>query len=92
MLTLDGELVKALFQACIYSSTEDNVVIDDAARRIRKVLFLNDQTFNGDVSRQCHIESVPNILIRLVSLILNRGNYNDEEPSDIATNLAVLIR
>ena len=34
-LTLDGEVGKALFRACLHSAIDDNTIIRDAARRIR---------------------------------------------------------
>ena len=49
VLRLDGELGKALFQACIYSTVDGVLVTADAARRIRKVLFCDNKTFDGDI-------------------------------------------
>ena len=46
VLTLDGEIGKALFQASLYSSKDDFTVIADAARRIRKTLFLRCKTLS----------------------------------------------
>ena len=46
MITLDGEQGKTSFQVYLYSNVDDSVVITDAARRIRKVQFLDIQTFD----------------------------------------------
>ena len=53
VLTLDVELGKALFQACIHSTVDDVLVIADAARRTRKVLFCDNKTFDDDISLEC---------------------------------------
>lgn len=78
VLTLDGELGMALFQACIHSTVDDVLVIADATRRIRKVLSIENQIFDGDSSLECQESSVPKILIRLVSMILEGGKPDRE--------------
>ena len=45
----------------------------DAARRVRKVIFCDNQTFDVDTSFESQASSVPNILIRLISMILEGG-------------------
>ena len=95
MITLDGELGKALFQACLNSNVDDSAVITDAARRIRKVLFLDKQTFDGDLSRNIHNLSVPPHILHLVSMILEGGTVNrdlSESQQRIATNISELLR
>ena len=76
MITLDGELGKALFQACLYSNVGDSAVITDATRRIRKDLFLDKQIFDSDLSRNGHNLSVPPLLLHLMSMILESGTVN----------------
>ena len=95
VLTLDGELGKAVFQACTHSSTDDIIVIADAAKRIRKVLFCQDKRFDGDTSVECQESSVPPILLRLVSMILEGGKPNrelSEGQRKIACNIAQIIK
>ena len=95
VLTLDGELGKAIFQTCMHSSFNDVLVMADAARRIRKVLFCNNQTFNGDTSYESQASSVPNILIRLISMILEGGKTDRELNSSqtrIACNISQIIK
>ena len=58
---LFGELGKAVFQACMHSSTDDVLVMADA-----------------DTSLECQEFSVPTILVRLVSMILEGGKPNRE--------------
>ena len=70
VLTLDGELDKAVFKACMHSSTDDVLLMGGAAKRIRRVLFSESQIFDGDSSLECQEASAPAILIRLVSMIL----------------------
>ena len=95
VLTLDGELGKAIFQAYIHSSFDDVLVMADVARRIRKVLFCDIQTFNSDTSFESQASSLPNILIRLISMILEGGKTDRELNSSqtrIACNIAQIIK
>ena len=78
VLTLDGDVGKALFQVCIHSTVDDVLVIADAARGIKKVLFCHNKTFDGDISSECQESSVPTLLIRLISLILVGGKPEKE--------------
>ena len=94
-MTLDGELGKALFQACIHSTVDDVLVIACAARRIRKVSFCDNKTFDGDISLECQESSVPTLLIRLISLILVGGKPEKvltSSQSKIACNISQIIK
>ena len=92
---MGGELGKAVFQACMHSSTDDVLVMANAAKRIRRVLFSESQIFDGDTSLECHESSVPTILVRLVSMILEGGKPNrelNESHRRIACNIAQIIQ
>ena len=92
---LFGELGKAVFQACMHSSTDDVLVMANAANRIRRVLFCESQIFDGDTSLECQESSVPTIIVRLVSMILEGGKPNtelNESQRRIACNIAQIIQ
>ena len=50
VLTLDGEMGRAIFEACQYSSQDDGFILAKATKIIRKDLFEKDVSFNGDLS------------------------------------------
>ena len=79
----------------MHSSTDDVLVMADAAKRIRRVLFCENQIFDGDTSLECQESSVPTILVRLVSMILEGGKPNrelNESQRRIACNIAQIIQ
>ena len=95
VLTPDGELGKALFQVSTQSSIDDIQVMSNAAKRIRKVLFLDKQTFNGDTSFEYQENMIPDILVQLISMIIDGGKPNrnlNEKQKKIALNIAELIK
>ena len=49
-ITVDGEMRRAVFEACQLSSQDDGFILARAAKIIRKVLFENDLLFDGDLS------------------------------------------
>ena len=53
----------------MHSSTDDVLVMVDAANRIGRVVFCESQIFNGDTSLECQESSIPTILVRLISMI-----------------------
>ena len=79
----------------MHSSTDDVLVMADAAKRIRRVLFCESQIFDGDTSLECQESSVPTILVRLVSMLLEGGKPNrelNESQRRIACNIAQIIQ
>ena len=54
-------LGKSIFQACMHSAVDNVLIMADVARRVREVIFCNNQTFNGDISFESQASSVPNI-------------------------------
>ena len=79
----------------MHSSADGVLVMADAAKRIRRVLFCESQIFDGDTSLECQESSVPTILVRLVSMILEGGKQNrelNESQRRIACNIAQIIQ
>ena len=70
VLTLDGELGKEVFQACMHSSPDDVLIMADAANIIRRDKFCESQIFDGNTSLECQESSVPTIFVRLVGMTL----------------------
>ena len=93
-LTLDGEVGRALFQACLHSAIDDNTIIRDAARRIRNLLTNGDaETFDGDLSRERHNSTVPKLLVHFLTMVMDGYSpESEEEFRHIPTNIAELIR
>ena len=94
-LTLNDDLGRALYSACSWSSEEIDSVLSKTAKIIRKKLFECDEVFNGDLSLEKQITSVPGVLVKLVSLILEGGSPNQdisENLEKISTNIGQLIR
>lgn len=60
------------------------------------MLFLDEEIFDGDLTRQRHEQSVPKLLFRLISMILQgnemEGNQATDPQKKIAINLSELIR
>ena len=73
LLTLDGQMGRALFEACRSSNHEDGMVIAKAASIVRRDMFIRDEIFDGDLSRHRQTLSVSSTLLQLVSLILEGG-------------------
>ena len=70
LLTLEEHVGHVTFEASTTSSFDEGIILSKAAKTIRHHLFSSDQVFDGDLSQQKQIASVPKELIHLVSLIL----------------------
>ena len=61
-----------------------------------KQLFNNDEFFNGDLSRERQMASIPQVSHQLMQLLLERWTSNDNSysncSSNIANNVSQLIR
>ena len=53
-------------------------MLNKAAKIVRKGLLANDEIFDGDVSKKHQIRSVPNSLVKLISMILEGGEPSRE--------------
>ena len=95
ILTLNGDVGKAIFEATTNSALDDGVILAKAAKIVRKHLFLNEEVFDGDISKARQMSSVPAHLLHLLGLILegstDQTSMNDTSQS-IALNIAQLIR
>ena len=96
LVTLDSEIGRALFEACQSSSHDDRMIISKAASVIRKQLFNNDEIFDGDLSRERQMASIPQVLHQLIQLLLKGGTCNNTTfsicSSNMANNISKLIR
>lgn len=57
-------------------------------------VFEKEECFDGDVSKKRHVQSVPDILIKFSSMILERADLNQSLSTSlhkISTNIAQLI-
>ena len=69
-LTVDNEVGRALFETCPWSDEGNERVLNKAAKIVRKDLLVSDEIFDGDVSEKRQSRSVPNSLVKLISMIL----------------------
>ena len=80
LLTLNGELGRALFSACLSSCSDDGILLAKAAQIIIKDLLRHEQQFNGDISRERQFEGIPSSIFQLISLIIEDGYIQDSTP------------
>ena len=79
LLTLYGELGRALFNTCLSCCSDDGILLAKAAIIIRKDLR-HEQQFNGDTSRERQFEGIPSSIFQLISLIIEAGYTQDSTP------------
>ena len=85
---------RALFEVCQSSSQDDGMIIAKAASVICKQLFNNDEIFNGDLSREQQMASIPQALHELKHFLLEGKTCNDNTytcSSNIPNNISQLI-
>ncbi len=95
LLTLEEDVGHAVFEASQSSSFDEGIILCKAAKIIRKHLFSKEEVFDGDLTKQRQISSVPKELIHLVSLILEGTSQYDKisgNTQKIAINLSQLLR
>ena len=94
LLTLNGELGRALFNACLSSCSDDGILLAKAAQIIRKDLLRYEQQFSGNISSERQFEVIPSSIFQLISLIIEDGYTQDstpECPEKIIGNLSRLV-
>ena len=94
LLTLNGELRRALFNACLSSCSDDGILLAKAAQIIRKYLLRHKQQFNGDMSKEREFEGIPSSIFQLISLLIEGGYTQDSTPEcseKIIGNLSQLV-
>ena len=70
-------------------------MFNKAAKIVRKYLLVNNEIFDGDVSEKRQSRSVPNSLVKLISMILEGGEPSHELSAGlqkVSVNLSKLIR
>ena len=61
----------------LYSIHNDGMIIAKAAFVLRKQLFNNDEIFNGGLTREQQMASIPQVLHQLIKLLSEGGTCND---------------
>ena len=70
-------------------------MLNKAAKLVRKDLLVSDEIFEGDVLEKRRNRSVPNSLVKLISMIFEGGEPSRELPAGlrkVPVNLSQLIR
>ena len=94
-LSIADDIGRALFEACESSAEDEAQIIAKAAKVIRKYLLVDDEIFDGDVSAERQVASVPPLLITLVSFILEGGKPDRVISTNlqrISANISQIIR
>ena len=95
ILTVDDEFGRALIQCSQNTMKEDGIIISKAAKIVRRCMFKEDEIFDGNLSSRKQKSSVSVTLLRLVSLIMN-GENSEENVStaveSLTLNMAQLLR
>ena len=95
ILTVGDEFGAALIQCSQSTVKEDDIGISKAAKIVRRCMFKEYEIFDGNLSSRKQKSSVSVTLLRLVSLIMN-GENSEENVSTAAEsltlNMAQLLR
>jgi len=78
LLTLNGAIGRAVFEASMRSTTDDGIILSQAANIIRTHLFSESQCFDGNLSVLNQKSSVPIHLLHLLGLILEGCKQYEE--------------
>ncbi len=96
-LSFKKDTAKAVFTAC-HNSEDDGMVLFHAANVIRKELFKSFPCFDGSFYEGCKEDSVPNMLLTFVRMILEGGNIesanlqSEDNSNEAALSISQLIR
>ena len=91
MLSLDGDVGKALFDACENSCSENSLALARAAWIIRPELFAAS-SFDGDVSIEKQNDSVPFCLQQFMELLIEGCPSKSHVTKSVANNIGQLIK
>ena len=95
ILTVDDEFERALMQCSQNTMKEDGITISKGAKIVRRCMFKEDEIFDGNLPSRKQKSSVSVTLLRLVSLIMN-GENSEENVStaveSLTLNMAQLLR
>ena len=78
LLMFDEDVGAALGKACEADSDSDAVVLARAAHIVRQQLFEDSKLFNGSFGENCQQESVPKLLLALVTMVLEGPSIKDQ--------------
>ena len=95
ILTVDDEFGRALIQCSQNTMKEDGIIISKAAKIVRRCMFKEDEIFDGNLSSRKQKSSVSVTLLRLVSLIMNGENSEENVSTAVESstlNMAQLLR
>ena len=88
ILTTNGSFGRVVFEASQKSTSDENVIISKAAALIRKTLFSQEHSFDGNF--EINIQSLPNHLLELLAQIID-GSKNMDTISQATKDIAVKI-
>ena len=94
LLTLNGAIGRAVFEASMKSTKDDRIILSQAASIIRKHLFTKNECFDGNLSVNNQKSSVPIHLLHLLGLIFEECKQYDKvsnSTEDMIVKLAQLI-
>ena len=94
-LTVNDKVGQALFEVFAWLDEENETVLNKVAKIVRKDLFVSHEIFDGDLSEKRQSRSLPNSLVKLISMILEGEKPSRELSADLqkfSVNLSQLIR
>ena len=91
LLSLDGDVGKALFDACENSCSENSLALARAAWIIRSELFAAS-SIDGDVSIEKQNDSVPFCLQQFMELLIEGCPSKSHVTKSVANNIGQLIK
>ena len=90
LITLGSEMRRAFFEACQSSSNDDGMINAKTASVIREQLFNNDEIYNGDLSRERQMTSIPQVLLYLIQFLLEGETSNDNNYFTFPSKLQII--
>ena len=92
-LVFQNDIGAALAKVAEQDDDDDAVQLAHAAKIVRKDLFEKSSSFNGSFRKGCQEDSVPELLLPLVSMILDGPNIKDQiSTTQAALTIAQLLK
>ena len=88
-LVFKDDIGSALAEACEYDMDRDTVILARATQIVRKDMFKAYPSFNGSFSDRCQEDSVPQLLLTLVSMILEGPSIKDQSCQSATPSLTI---
>ena len=93
LLVFQNDIGAALAKTVEQDDDDNAVQLAHAAKIVRKGLFEKSSSFNGSFRKGCQEDSVPELLLALVSMILNGQNIKDQiSTTQAALTIAPLLK